>query len=66
MYIHVKLMCCHYHFITGSGGYQDRATTKVRLISDPSRNSQLLSPHYFLLSVLDRCDREHVLTGMNL
>ena len=50
MYIHVKLMCCHYHFITGSGGYQDRATTKVRLISDPSRNSQLLSPHYFLLS----------------
>ena len=46
MHIYVKLMYCHYHFITGSGGYQDRATTKVRLISDPSRNNQLLSPHF--------------------
>ena len=35
MYILVELMCCHYRFITGSGGYQDGATTKVRLISDP-------------------------------
>ena len=39
MYILVELMCCHYRFITGSGGYQDGATTKVGLISDPSRNN---------------------------
>lgn len=52
MYTHVKLMCCHYHFFTGSGGYQDTATTKVRFISDPP----VITVTSFLLSVSNWCD----------